>query len=104
MSHVTIEAFAKQISISVDKLLDQLEQAGISGKAKDDLLDDGEKIKLLQFLKGVGPAEGASRERISVKRRSTDQVRQTSRTGIARTVHVEVKKTQDIRKTQRNRS
>ena len=93
MSQVTIDAFAKQINISVEKLLDQLEQAGISGKTKEDLLDDSEKIQLLQFLKGAGAGAGAAaKERISVKRKSTDQVRQTSRTGAARTVHVEVKK------------
>ena len=40
MSQVTIENFAKQIGISIEKLLDQLEQAGISGKGESDLLED----------------------------------------------------------------
>ena len=92
MSQVTIESFAKQIGISIDKLLDQLEHAGITGKTKTDLLEDDEKIKLLQYLKGDASQKQQVKERVSVKRKTTDQIRQTSRTGAARTVHVEVKK------------
>ena len=92
MSKVTIDSFAKQIGISIEKLLDQLEQAGISGKSKDDLLEDDEKIALLQFLKGGGTGVQAPRGRISLKSKTKDEIRQTTRTGAARTVHVEVKK------------
>ncbi|MEM7196137.1 MAG: translation initiation factor IF-2 N-terminal domain-containing protein, partial [Pseudomonadota bacterium] len=93
MSKVTITSFANQIGISIEKLLDQLDHAGISGKQADDFLDDAEKIKLLQFLKGEAqrPAE-PSRQRITLKRKTTDEIRQTSKTGAARTVHVEVRK------------
>ena len=92
MSKVTIDSFAKQIGISIEKLLDQLEQAGISAKKKDDLLEDDEKITLLQFLKGGESASKSSGGRISLNRKTKDEIRQTSRTGAARTVHVEVKK------------
>ncbi len=92
MSQVTIESFSKQIGISEEKLLDQLKQAGISGKTKTDLLEDDEKITLLQYLKGGGADRQASRGRISLKRKTTDEIKQTTRTGAARTVHVEVKK------------
>ncbi len=92
MSQVTIESFAKQIGISIEKLLDQLEHAGISGKTNSDLLEDEEKIKLLQYLKGDANQKQDSQERISLKRKSSDNIKQTSRTGAARTVHVEVKK------------
>ena len=54
MAQVTIDSFAKQIGISIEKLLDQLEQAGIAGKTKDDILEDDEKLTLLQYLKGGG--------------------------------------------------
>ena len=91
MSQTTIAAFAKQIKISIDKLLDQLEQAGITGKSKNDILEDDEKLKLLQYLKGDSGKQPA-KERVSVKRKTTDEIKQTTRTGAARTVHVEVKK------------
>ena len=92
MSKVTIDSFAKQIGISIEKLLDQLEQAGIAGKTKDDLLEGDEKILLLQFLKGGGAEKQSTRGRVSLKQKTTDEIRQTSRTGAARTVHVEIKK------------
>ena len=91
MSQVTIDAFARQINISIEMLLDQLEQAGVSGKSRADSLEDNEKLKLLQFLKSR-ETKYPAKDRIFLKSRQTRQIRQTSRTGAARTVHVEVKK------------
>ena len=56
------------------------------------MLEDDEKISLLQFLKGGNTSAQASRGRISLKSKTKDEIRQTTRTGAARTVHVEVKK------------
>ncbi len=93
MSQVTISSFAKQIGISIDKLLEQLDHAGIKGKGENDLLEDSEKITLLQFLKGEASRETTpGRQRITLKRKTTDEIRQTSKTGAARTVHVETRK------------
>ncbi len=92
MSRITINNFATQIGISLDKLLVQLEDAGIKGKTREDLLEDEEKIKLLQFLQGKGSEREANRQQITLKRKTTNQIRQTSRGGAARTVQVEVKK------------
>lgn len=92
MPQVTIQSFAKQIKTSVDKLLGQLADAGIKGKDKSSSLTDEEKKQLLQFLKSGGASGDASREQITLKRKTTDEIKQTSRTGAARTVHVEVKK------------
>ena len=92
MSQVTISSFAKQIGISIDKLLEQLNQAGIKGKGAEDLLEDSEKITLLQFLKGETSREQPGRQRITLKRKTTNEIRQTSKTGAARTVHVETRK------------
>ncbi|MDA7967563.1 MAG: translation initiation factor IF-2 [Gammaproteobacteria bacterium] len=91
MSEVTIRRFAEQIGVSIEKLLDQLESAGIGGKGENDLLESGEKVKLLKFLQGGGE-DGDGGPHITLKRKVTDEIRQTSRTGAARTVHVEVKK------------
>lgn len=92
MSQVTISSFAKQIDVSIDKLLEQLDHAGIKDKNADDLLADDEKITLLQFLKGDTARATGNRQRITVKRKTTDEIRQTSKTGAARTVHVETRK------------
>ncbi len=95
MSEITISHFASQIGVSIDKLIEQLGQAGISGKTADDLLEDSEKLRLLQFLKGekaTQSRETPGRNRITLKRKTTNEIRQTSRTGAARTVHVETRK------------
>lgn len=92
MSRITINNFAKQIGISIEKLLGQLAHAGIEGKSGDDLLEDDEKIKLLRFLQGNDARRETTRPQITFKRKTTNEIKQTSRTGAARTVHVEVKK------------
>ena len=52
MSIITIKKFAEQINLDPERLVKQLEQAGVKGKAVDDVLDDAEKRKLLEFLRG----------------------------------------------------
>ena len=59
MSTITIKHFAQQIGIEPERLVKQLNDAGISGKSVDDSLVDEEKRKLLEFLRG--PATPAAR-------------------------------------------
>jgi len=92
MSQTTVKGFADQIGIAPETLLTQLASAGIAGKQAEDTLTDEEKVTLLAFLRG-GAAEGAAqRQKITLKRKSTTQVTQSSRTGGTRTVQVEVRK------------
>ena len=93
MAEVAVKRFAEQIGVEESRLLQQLEAAGIPGKSLEDVLSDQEKEKLLGYLKGeANGTTGEPGQRVTLKRRTTSQVRQTSRTGGARTVHVEVKK------------
>jgi len=93
MTAVTVKRFAEQIGVSEERLLQQLKDAGVSDKTTDGDLDDVEKTKLLSYLRGdSGPESTDSQGSITLKRRTTSIVKQTSRTGGARTVHVELKK------------
>ncbi len=93
MAEVAVKRFAELIGVEDSRLLQQLEAAGIPGKSLEDMLSDQEKEKLLGYLKGeANGTTGEPGQRVTLKRRTTSQVRQTSRTGGARTVHVEVKK------------
>ena len=99
MSTITIKKFAEQIKLDPERLVKQLEQAGVKGKAVDDVLDDAEKRQLLEFLRGghVAAEEKPTlttspRSKITVNRKTTSEIQQTSRTGTTRTVQVEVKK------------
>jgi translation initiation factor IF-2 len=90
MAQTTIKGFAEQIGVSPETLLSQLVSAGIAGKSVEDALTDEEKVTLLTFLRGSG--DGGERKKITLKRKSTSQVMQSSRTGGTRAVQVEVRK------------
>ncbi len=104
MSTITIRKFAEQIKLDPERLVKQLGQAGVKGKGVDDVLDDTEKRQLLEFLRGGGTAavneeseatmtlNSSPRAKITVNRKTTSEIQQTSRTGTTRTVQVEVKK------------
>ncbi len=90
MSEVKIKEFAAQIRLPVDRLLDQLEHAGIKGKTGADALSDAEKKTLLLHLQSHAAVK---RPEVSMKMRSkSSEIRQTSKTGAAKSVQVEVRK------------
>ena len=95
MSTITIKAFAEQIGIEPERLVKQLGDAGIPGKTLDDSLRDEEKRALLDHLRGgaaAAPAAPTGRGKITLKKKTTSEIQQTSKTGIARTVQVQTKK------------
>jgi translation initiation factor IF-2 len=93
MTQITVKGFSEQIGVAPETLLKQLAAAGVAGKAPADILSDEEKEALFRYLRAShGGDEGAGRKKITLKRKSTSQVVQSSRTGPARTVQVEVRK------------
>ncbi len=93
MSQTTVKGFAEQIGVPPETLLRQLAAAGVGGKLATDTLTEEEKERLFHYLRTNhgAAAEEAPRTRITLKRKSTTQVTQASRTG-TRTVQVEVRK------------
>ena len=51
MADVTVRHLADMVGIPVDKLIRQMNDAGLAHKASDDNVSDDEKHKLLAFLK-----------------------------------------------------
>ena len=100
MSTITIKAFAQQIGIEPERLVKQLNDAGVAGKTVEDSLHDEEKRTLLEFLRGgadvataAAPvAETKGRGKITLKKKTTSEIQQTTKTGVARTVHVQTKR------------
>lgn len=94
MAHTTVKSFADQIGISDETLMRQLIAAGIGDKQVSDVLNDDEKLTLLSYLRAnhEGIEDATARKKITLKRKSTSQVTQSSRTGGSRTVQVEVRK------------
>ena len=92
MAEVTIKSFSKQIGIPAAKLVKQLAEAGVAGKKSTDSLTDAEKQALLKFLRSTRSDGAPARNQVTLKRKTTSQLKRTSRTGTAHTVRVEVRK------------
>ena len=95
MAEVTVSQFADALKVPVDKLLAQLDQAGISVSGADGLISEDAKLELLTHLRrshgsGTG-AEGSAPARITLKRKTQSELKLASTQGRARTVNVEVR-------------
>jgi translation initiation factor IF-2 len=94
MADVTVEQYAEVLKVPVDRLLSQLEEAGIELSKAEDIISDEAKVELLSFLKkSHGGGEGATQPRkVTLKRRTQSELRQSGAAGRARTVNVEVRR------------
>ncbi|MEO7385659.1 MAG: translation initiation factor IF-2 N-terminal domain-containing protein, partial [Gammaproteobacteria bacterium] len=96
MSDVTIAQFADVLKIPVEKLLTQLDEAGIAVRGADDVISDDAKRELLTHLRRAhGHDEGtaaASPRKITLSRRSQSEIKVASAQGRAKTVTVEVRR------------
>jgi translation initiation factor IF-2 len=102
MADVTVTQFAEVLKVPVERLLSQLDEAGIQVSGADDTISDEAKMELLTFLrKAHGRTEDAAAPRkITLKRKSQGEIKVASAQGRARTVNVEVR----TKKTYLNRS
>jgi len=104
MAEVTIKEFADVVGISVDRLLDQLGEAGLPDKDAGDPINDQEKGQLLAYLRRIhGREEGGEPSKITLRRktvseltvptdRSRARMRPGAKVGTAKTVSVEFRK------------
>ena len=96
MSEVTITQFAEVLKVPVDRLLAQLEEAGIDNGGPDSLLSDDAKMELLTYLRRSHGRKGddvkAAPKKITLNRRSQSELRLAGGQGRSRTVNVEVRK------------
>ncbi|MCB1807399.1 MAG: translation initiation factor IF-2 associated domain-containing protein, partial [Candidatus Competibacteraceae bacterium] len=96
MSDVTIKQFAEDVGIPVDLLLTQLGEAGISVSDAQDKITDQQKIDLLAHLrKSHGKKESlqiTEPKKITLKRKSHQEIKMSGGMGLVKTVSVEVRK------------
>ncbi len=96
MSDVTIAQFADVLKIPVEKLLAQLDEAGIAVQSAEDFISDDAKRELLTHLRRAqGHDEGgagAVPHKITLSRRSQSEIKVASSQGRAKTVTVEVRR------------
>ncbi len=95
MAEVSVNEFAKTVGIPVERLLEQLQEAGVTTLQADSLIGDEDKRKLLSHLRskhGISE-QGAAPKRVTLKRKSVSEVKLGSGRGAsAKTVTVEVRK------------
>jgi len=94
MADVTVAQFADVLKVPVDRLLVQLEEAGIQVKGAEDTISDDAKLELLTFLRESHGREAptVAPRKITLKRKTQSELRQPVGQGRARTVNVEVRK------------
>ena len=97
MSDKTVQQLAEIVKIPLERLLEQLKEAGLSASAADDVINEDEKMQLLAHLrKRHGKAEGEvnnSPRRVTLERRKVTEIKQASVPGSStKTISVEVRK------------
>jgi translation initiation factor IF-2 len=95
MADVTIAQFADVLKVPVDRLIAQLDQAGITVSGPGDMISEDAKLELLTHLRrshGHGSSgEGSAPSRITLKRKTQSELKLAGNQGRARTVNVEVR-------------
>src|SRR4030088_133946 len=95
MAEVTVSQFAEVLKVPVDRLLVQLDQAGIKVSGANDRISDDAKLELLTHLRrshGSGDDGDAAPRKITLRRKTQSELKLASAQGRARTVNVEVRR------------
>jgi translation initiation factor IF-2 len=91
VAHTSVAQFASELKVPPSVLLEQLRAAGVDKKQADDALSEQDKSRLLEYLRRMhGSAE--QKNKITLTRKQTSEIKKTDATGKYRTVQVEVRK------------
>src|SRR6202171_5626376 len=95
MADVTVAQFAEVLKVPVDRLLQQLDQAGIKVDSAEDMISEDAKHELLTHLRRSHGHDDiradAAPRKITLRRKSQSELKLASPQGRARTVNVEVR-------------
>ena len=95
MSEVTVRQLAEVVNIPVERLIEQLGEAGLTFDDPDQTVSNADKMKLLQFLRqshGKGAEADAGPSKITLSRKSVSALKVPAGQGRAKMVNVEVRK------------
>ena len=97
MADVTVAQFAEVLKVPVDKLMTQLDEAGIKVSGSEDKISEDAKLELLTHLRRAHgqddtPATAAAPRKITLKRKSQSELKLSGAQGRSRTVNVEVRR------------
>lgn len=96
MSDVTVAQFAEVLKVPVERLLVQLDEAGIGVSGADDIISEDAKMELLSYLRrshgSADEAAAGAPRKITLKRRTQSEIKLAGTQGRARTVNVEIRR------------
>jgi translation initiation factor IF-2 len=92
MALINVTHFAKELGLPIELLIEQLQTAGVKKKLADDtVLTEKDKTQLLDYLRQAHGAKEA-KNKITLTRKHTTEIKKSDSTGKARTIQVEVRK------------
>ena len=92
MADVTVSQLAETVGTPVDRLLEQMKQAGLPHRLEGDQVAEDEKHVLLTHLKKSHGADETAPKKITLKRRTVSTLKAGGAAARGRTVNVEVRK------------
>ena len=92
MAQINVTHFAKELGLPIELLIEQLLTAGVKKKLADDtVLTEKDKTQLLDYLRQAHGAKEA-KNKITLTRKQTTEIKKSDSMGKARTIQVEVRK------------
>ena len=91
MAQTSVAQFASELKVPPSVLLEQLRAAGVEKRVAEDALTEQDKARLLEYLrKSHGSIE--PKNKITLTRKQTSEIKKSDGMGKARTIQVEVRK------------
>jgi len=91
VAQTSVSQFAAELKVPPAVLLEQLRAAGVDKRVPEDSLTESDKSRLLEYLRRMhGSAE--AKNKITLTRKHTSEIKKADATGKYRTVQVEVRK------------
>jgi translation initiation factor IF-2 len=91
VAQTSVAQFASELKVPPSVLIEQLRAAGVEKRVAEDSLSEQDKARLLEYLrKSHGSIE--PKNKITLTRKQTSEIKKSDATGKARTIQVEVRK------------
>ena len=91
MAQTSVTQFASELKVQPAVLLEQLKAAGVDKAVPEDSLTEQDKSRLLEYLRRSHGSQ-EPKNKITLTRKQTSEIKKSDSTGKARTIQVEVRK------------
>jgi translation initiation factor IF-2 len=88
----SVAQFAGELKVQPAVLLEQLKAAGVNKRVADDTLTEQDKTKLLEYLRRSHGGASEGKNKITLTRKQTSEIKKADASGKSRTIQVEVRK------------